>query len=228
MEDEGLRRSLRLSSCLLFAQGGVLCHITCKWCGHSAQCWGCCPARRAVRSRKRLNDHGSGSALCISRTIAALLWEWRGAEEHACSPQVKTIRSFNFSAAATFSASVRNRHPRLCRCCSASARIPEGTFLFFSFSFFWGGRNVSQEGCQRQSSDQQPVCGQPDRERYRESCAKQPGHRSDERCGPSQQTVRQQQQRVLRHRLQGKIRACANCNSCKKVVLVWSCYTNKY
>lgn len=131
MEDEGLRRSLWLSSCLLFAQGGVLCHITCKWCGHSAQCWGCCPARRAVRSRKRLNNNGSRSASCISRTIAALLWDWRGAEEHACSAQVKTIRPFNFSAAATFSAPVRNRDPRLCRCCSDSARIPEDTFFFF-------------------------------------------------------------------------------------------------
>ena len=158
-------RSLWLSPCLLFAQGGVLCHITCKWCGHSAQCWGCCPARRAVRSRKRLNNNGSRSAFCISRTIAALLWDWRGADEHACSAQVKTIRPFNFSAAATFSAPVRNRDPRLCRCCSDPARIPEDTFFSFFFSFFGGEilRNVSQEGCQRQSSGQQPVCGQPDR-----------------------------------------------------------------
>lgn len=65
-------------------------------------------------------------------------------------------------------------------------------------------RDVSQEGCQRQSRNQQPVCRQPHRESHRESCEEQPGYCSDERCGPSQQTLHQQQQRVLWYRFQGK------------------------
>lgn len=71
------------------------------------------------------------------------------------------------------------------------------TKIFFSTSFLLILRNVSQEVCQRQRRDQQPVRGQPHRQRDRERCEEQPGHRPDERRGPSHQTLRQLQQRLL-------------------------------
>lgn len=183
----------RLAGWLAVAQGGVWCHITSACCESSAFA--------VILSWEHLSQEQEAAPDNLRQEDAS--------EAQLRKPaQLNFLSSFPFSTAATFwlfppfcsyvvVVVIVVVSDRAAVCLSGSGALRKAASKF--------SRHVSQEGCQRQRrQQQQPLCGQPRRERTRQRSEGQPGDRAHERRGPSQQTVRQQQQRVLRHRFQGE------------------------
>lgn len=178
-----------------------------RLCRYYAQCWSCCPGKSNLSRAGSGRSTTEATAICDKFTPTL---SGKVSRNMRLTHRWKKITWFNFFAAPTFQPYLAQIPVRFAFCLFVSV---ENSFFLKKQTNYKILRHVSQEGSQRQSSDQQPVRGQPLRERDREICERKPGHRSDEWCSPSQQTVHQQQQRVLWHRFQGKgVHRCYSVN----------------
>lgn len=186
---------------LAVARGGVWCHITSACCERSAFALSLSWEHPLLRSRKQLPTTSDRNMR--PRRSATNLQNWTS----SLLPLLQLLKNL-FSFAHLLCASSNSSSS--C-CCYCSCCLPTGLLAACRAqgaprkdpSKFC--RHVSQEGCQGQRREQQqPLGGQPRGEGTRQRSEGQPGYRAHERRGPSQQTVREQQQRVLRHRFQGE------------------------
>lgn len=178
-----------------------------RLCRYYAQCWSCCPGKSNLSRAGSGRSTTEATAICDKFTPTL---SGKVSRNMRLTHRWKKSPDLTSSLLQLFGPTLRRFRLDLLFVCLCLLRI---VFFFKKQTNYKILRHVSQEGSQRQSSDQQPVRGQPLRERDREICERKPGHRSDEWCSPSQQTVHQQQQRVLWHRFQGKgVRRCYSVN----------------